>query len=175
MRRAAGGLWCLVVILELFVWAAAFVDASTPLIDAVKSGDPAAARARLQQKADVNAAEPDGTTALHWAVRNDNLELTRMLLRAGADAKRANRYGVTPLQLAAVNGSVTAATALLEAGADPNAVLPEGETILMTAARTGHADYAASKGAIDSLLRHLLRRGRWAAAWAPRGTRGYAA
>ena len=116
---------------------AAYAGASTPLIDAVKSGDRAGARASLQKKSAVDAAEADGTTALHWAVRADDLELMRMLLRAGADPKRANRYGVTPLQLAAVNGSVTAATALLEAGADPNVVLPEGETILMTAARTG--------------------------------------
>jgi ankyrin repeat protein len=133
----------------LLLWPPASAEASTPLIEAVKSGDHAAARARLQQKIDVNAAEPDGTTALHWAVRADDLELTRMLLRSGADARRANRYGVTPLQLAAVNGSVTAATALLEAGADPNAVLPEGETILMTAARTGQ----------PALLRLLVDRG----------------
>ena len=124
-------------------------QASPTLIDAVKSGQAAAVRASLRQKADVNAAEPDGTTALHWAVRADDMELLRLLLRAGADPKRANRYGVTPLQLAAVNGSVTAATALLEAGADPNVVLPEGETILMTAARTGQ----------PALLRLLVERG----------------
>ena len=146
---AVRAVWSVVVVLELWLWAAAFAQASTPLIDAVKSGDPAAARARLQQKADVNAAEPDGTTALHYAVRNDHLEVVRLLLRAGADATRANRYGVTPLQLAAVNGSVTAATALLEAGANASAVLPEGETILMTAARTGQ----------PALLRLLLDRG----------------
>ena len=154
MRTGARVLWCVVVVLELLVWtaaftAAAFAEGATPLIDAVKGGDRAGVRARLQQKTDVNAAEPDGTTALHWAVRGDDLDVTRMLLRAGADARRANRYGVTPLQLAAVNGSVTAATALLEAGADPNAVLPEGETILMTAARTGE----------PALLRLLLDRG----------------
>ena len=154
MRRAARGLWCVVVVLELLVWAAAFTAAAlaeeaTPLIDAVKSGDQVAVRGRLQQKADVNAAEADGTTALHWAVRADDQELMRLLLRAGADARRANRYGVTPLQLAAVNGSVPAATALLEAGADPNVVLPEGETILMTAARTGQ----------PALVRLLLDRG----------------
>jgi len=133
----------------LLLFGASVADASTTLIDAVKSGDRAGVRAGLQKKGEVDAAEPDGTTALHWAVRADDLELTRMLLRAGADARRANRYGVTPLQLAAVNGSVAAATALLEAGADPNVVLPEGETILMTAARTGQPD----------LLRVLLDHG----------------
>ena len=149
MQKAARVLGCAVVVAELLVWAASTAGASTPLIDAVKQGNPASVRARLQQKADVNAAEADGTTALHWAVRADDQELMRLLLRAGADARRANRYGVTPLQLAAVNGSVTAATALLEAGADPNAVLPEGESILMTAARTGE----------PALLALLLDRG----------------
>ena len=149
MKKGARGLWCVVVAAELLLWAAAFADASTPLIDAVKQGSPASVRARLQQKVDVNAAEADGTTALHWAVRADDQELTRMLLRAGADPRRANRYGVTPLQLASVNGSVLIATALLEAGADANVVLPEGETILMTAARTGE----------PALVRLLLDRG----------------
>ena len=149
MKKAARVLGSVVAAAGLLLWAAAVADASTPLIDAVKQGNPATVRARLQQKVDVNAAEADGTTALHWAVRADDQELMRLLLRAGADARRANRYGVTPLQLAAVNGSVTAATALLEAGADPNAVLPEGETILMTAARTGQ----------PALLALLLDRG----------------
>ena len=39
------------------------------LIEAVKSGNSATLQALLQQRIDVNAAEPDGTTALHWAVR----------------------------------------------------------------------------------------------------------
>jgi uncharacterized protein len=146
--RCRRGLVCTTVA-ALLLGSAAFADASTPLIDAVRSGDQAGARASLQRRTDVNAAEPDGTTALHWAVRADDLALTQMLLRAGADVTRANRYGVTPLQLAAVNGSVAAAAALLEAGANPNAVLPEGETILMTAARTGQ----------PALVRLLVERG----------------
>jgi len=149
MQKAARVLGYAVVVTELLVWAASTAGASTPLIDAVKQGNAAGVRARLQQKVDVNAAEVDGTTALHWAARADDQELMRLLLRAGADPRRANRYGITPLQLAAVNGSVSAATALLEAGADPNVVLPEGETILMTAARTGQ----------PALLTLLLDRG----------------
>ena len=44
------------------------------LIDAVKSADRAAIQTLLQQRVDVNAAEPDGTTALHWAVYLDKVE-----------------------------------------------------------------------------------------------------
>jgi ankyrin repeat protein len=110
------------------------------LIDAIKSGDRAAARALLKDPAAVAATDADGTTALHWAARNDDVETVSQLLRAGAQAGAANRYGVTPLHLAAVNGSPAAVALLLRAGADPKAVLPEGETILMTAARTGQPD-----------------------------------
>ena len=36
--------------------------------------DKVAIRALIQQKADVNAPQPDGTTALHWVVRQNDLE-----------------------------------------------------------------------------------------------------
>jgi ankyrin repeat protein len=132
------------IVVAVILLSPAIVAASRlPLIDAVKTGDRAAVRALLKDRAHVRAAEPDGTTALHWAVRADDVELMRLLLAAGADASAATRYGITPLQLAAMNGSPTATEMLLEAGASPNAVLPEGETILMTAARTGNAQVIA--------------------------------
>ena len=112
----------------------------SPLIEAVKSGDGAAARALLAKKADVNVAEADGTTALHWAAELDDLQMAEALIRAGAKAQIANRHGVTPLHLAATNGNAAMLGQLLTAGADPNTALPGGETALMTAARTGNAD-----------------------------------
>src|SRR5262249_47360325 len=63
------------------------------LIDAVKAADKDAIRTLLQQRVDVNAAEPDGTTALHWAGRTSDLQAAEMLIRAGANVKSANRYG----------------------------------------------------------------------------------
>ena len=110
------------------------------LIDAVKASDRAAIRTLLQQRADVNATEPDGATALHWAARTNDLETAEMLIRARANVKAANRYGVTPLYLAATNGNAAMIEMLLKAGADPNTALPEGETALMTAARSGSVD-----------------------------------
>ena len=50
------------------------------LLDAVKQGDHAAVRQLIEQRVDVNAAEPDGTTALHWAVRADDREMASILL-----------------------------------------------------------------------------------------------
>jgi ankyrin repeat protein len=84
------------------------------VVDAVKTGDRATALTLLQQKADVNAAEPDGTTAIAWAVREDDLDMADRLIRAGADIKAANRYGVTPLSLACINGDAAMIEKLLK-------------------------------------------------------------
>jgi uncharacterized protein len=112
------------------------------LVDSVKTGDRAAALTLLQQKADVNAPEPDGTTAIMWAVRQDDQDLAERLIRAGADVKAANRYGVTALSLACVNGNAAMIEKLLKAGADANAAGTEDETPLMTVARTGSVEAA---------------------------------
>jgi ankyrin repeat protein len=107
------------------------------LVQAARSGDAAAVRALIQQRADVNAPESDGTTALHWAARSGNAELLGALLRAGAKASASNRYGMTPLLLASSNGDAAIVDALLKAGARADAAGPEGETPLMLAARSG--------------------------------------
>jgi ankyrin repeat protein len=122
------------------------VASEASLADAAEKQDPAAVRAALEQKADVNAAQPDGMTALHWAAWHDDSESVKLLLAKGADVKAANRYGVTPLSIACTNGSATIVEMLLEAGADPKTTLPGGETALMTASRTGKL------GAVKALL-----------------------
>src|SRR5262245_35755330 len=131
----AGRIGGFLLILGLQATAAPF-----PLIDAIKAGDKAAIRALLQQRVNVNAAEPDGATALHWAARTNDLQTAETLIRAGANVKAANRYGVTPLHLASTTGNAAMVELLLKAGADPNSVLSEGETALMTAARSGSVD-----------------------------------
>ena len=134
------------LLVVLAVPAAGAVD--TPLFDAVKAGDAAAAEKLLADGVDVRTAEVDGTTALHWAAHHDRPEIAGLLLDAGAAVDAANRYGVTPLALASVNGSTQMIARLLEAGADPNLPNPEGETPLMTAARTGNAR------SIEALIKH---------------------
>ena len=111
----------------------------TPLIQAVKTGDVAAVRTLLKQKADVNATAADGSTALAWAVHKEDVESATLLLGAGANVDAANRYGVTPLSLACTNAHAKLIELLLKAGANANIASPDGETPLMTAARTGNA------------------------------------
>ena len=133
----------------LAVWTAVAVvqgAGATALVDAVRRGDTAVARAELQKGADVNAGEPDGTTALHWAAYRNDADLAEALIRAGARVETANRYGVRPLSLASQGGYAAIVTILLAAGADPNIALPSGETALMAAARSG------SVPSVDALL-----------------------
>ena len=122
------------------VTAALATAADSRVALAAKSGDAAAVRTLIQQRADVNAPEVDGTTALHWAARSGDADLVNALLRAGAKAGTANRYGMTPLLLAASNGYAAIVDALLKAGAKADAAGPEGETPLMLAARSGNVD-----------------------------------
>jgi len=127
----------------------ALLIAAAPLVDAVKSGDKAAAIALIAKRVDVNAPEADGTTALHWAVHQNDLDLAERLLRAGAKANAKNDYGATPMSEAAVTGNADMIEKLLKAGADVESPNADGQTALMVVARTGRVDAAQA----------LLRRG----------------
>ena len=113
-------------------------DSGPSLIDAAKNGDKPSLRTLLQQKADVNAADPDGSSALHWAAYRDDRESVDALLRAGAKVSAANDLGVTPLWLASQNGSFAVVEKLLTTGANPNAAQISGLTPLMIATHTAN-------------------------------------
>ncbi len=116
--------------------------AAVPLVDAVKSGDRAAALKMIEQRVDVNTPEPDGTTALHWAVHQNDLDLVERLIRAGANARAKNDYGATPMSEAAVLGNAAIIERLLKAGADVESPNADGQTALMIVARTGSVEAA---------------------------------
>jgi ankyrin repeat protein len=107
------------------------------LVQAVKSGDTAAANLLLRRKADPNVAEADGTTALHWAVRRGHLGLVERLLAAGANARAQNRSGVTAMQLACEVGSAPIVEKLLASGVSANETGPMNESALHGCARSG--------------------------------------
>jgi uncharacterized protein len=108
--------------------------------DAMMKRDKVALRSLLQQKADVNASQPDGATALHWAVYQDDLEAVDLLIKAGAKVDAANREGVTPLNLASLYGDAKIIDRLLKAGANAKQKGPAGETMVMLAARNGNPE-----------------------------------
>jgi ankyrin repeat protein len=122
--------------------------ARSDVADAAMSGDAAAVRTLLAQRADVNVAQADGATALQWAAYRQDFETATLLIRAGANVKAANRDGFTALALACVNGDANMIAALLKAGADANEQLLNGETALMMASRTGNV------AAMSMLLDH---------------------
>src|SRR5688572_8314957 len=122
--------------------------AGSDVADAVMSGDKAAVRVLITQRADVNAPQADGATALHWAVYRGDVDTANLLLSAGANVKAANRDGATPLSLASTNGDAPMMAVLVKGGADPNEPLPTGKTNLMLAARNGNPE--AIKVLIDA-------------------------
>jgi ankyrin repeat protein len=115
------------------------VGAGADAATAAQNRDMKALRALIQERADVNAAQPDGTTALHWAAHWNDLDAVNALLRAGAKVNARNRYGATPLSESVVTGNAAIVEALLNAGASAKTLTTEdGETVLMTAARAGN-------------------------------------
>lgn len=161
MRRlSALGAWLSAVLLM----GAAAVE--YPLITAARNTDREAVRRLVQQKVDVNAAEPDGTTALHWASYRDDGESAEVLIKAGANVNAANDLGATPLWTASLNGSAAMVRRLLQAGANPNAALLLGETPLMVASRSGNADVVEQLLAKGANVNARAARGQTALMWA---------
>lgn len=140
--------------------------AELSLPDAAERKDFARVRVLVEQKADVNARQPDGMTALHWATHYGDFASAKLLVAAGADAKSASRYGVAPLSLACMRGDAAIVDLLLAAGADPNTALPGGETALMTAARTGIPDPVKALLARGANVNAKERKGQTALMWA---------
>jgi ankyrin repeat protein len=128
-------------LLSVVVLATGVYAANSDVADAAQRRNKEALRSLIQQRADVNAAQPDGATALHWAAHFNDLEAVTLLLKAGAKANVANRYGDTPLSEAASAGSAPIVEALLKAGADPKTpITADGETVLMAASRAGNIE-----------------------------------
>lgn len=127
------------VVVAVLATASTALAAGPPLIDAVRSRDPARVKALLASRVDVNVPYGDGATALHWAVHLDDATLVDLLVKSGARVNVANDLGVTPLYLSCTNRNGAMTERLLASGADPNATLHGGETVLMNCARTGSA------------------------------------
>jgi ankyrin repeat protein len=137
-----------------------------PLVSAARNAGWHTLRVLLQQKPDVNTAEPDGATALLWAAHHNHLDSANLLIQAGADVNRANDLGATPLWVACLNGSPAMVRTLLEAGANPNQALLLGETPLMVAARVGNPEVVEQLLAKGANVNARAARGQTALMWA---------
>ncbi len=129
-------------ILTLSVAAFGMSMPGNSLVDAVRSGNRAAALAMISQGANVNEPEPNGTTPLHYASYNEDIDLVERLIKAGAKVSVVNDFGSTPMAEAAAVGNAKIIEMLLKAGADVNSRNREGQTALMAVARTGRVDAA---------------------------------
>jgi ankyrin repeat protein len=151
----------------LIVSSVSAAEADLRVVAAAENQNREAVRALIQQRADVNATQPDGATALAWASHWNDMEMADLLIAAGADVNAANDYGVTPLALAVNNRSVAMVQKLLKAGADPNARLWTGESPLMTAAMHGEMEIAKLLVAAGADVNAVEpRRGQTALMWA---------
>ena len=77
------------------------VQGTTPLHEAVGSGDPAMAELLINRGADVNAIPAFGSTALAAAVASGNVELVRILVAHGANPALKNLDGLSAADEAA--------------------------------------------------------------------------
>jgi len=99
-----------------------------------EEGDLVGLLARLDEGADINAADTSGETALHAAVGASHVDLVRELLRANAAPDPPlNICGWTPLHKAAARGNIDVLRLLLQFGADPSLQKADGSTALALA------------------------------------------
>jgi len=101
------------------------------LIAAVKKGDLAAIRQRLDAGADVSAADAKyGVIPLDWAAMRGDTDAVQLLIDRGADVNGRNKDSSTALHGAAFLGQARAAELLISKGADAKAQNIRRETPL---------------------------------------------
>jgi ankyrin repeat protein len=114
------------------------------LFQAVRSGDPKAVEAELQNGTPVDIVNRYDQTALEWAVCYDRFDIVDLLLRRGADINHQHHYnGEHIIHILArrkdspTNNAAKLIEQLVKRGANPNLVTHDGATPLMVAARNG--------------------------------------
>jgi ankyrin repeat protein len=114
-----------------------------PLLEAVRSGNLAAATQLVAGGFDVTRSGGDGMTALHWAAEMDDAAMTQLLLQAGASVEATTRIGhYTPLHVASKRGATEVVRLLLGAGADSRAVSSNTQVTPLHLAAASAADPA---------------------------------
>jgi len=115
-------------------------QAEFALKQAITKGDAAAAKAALDQGADVNTRDPEGRTALMLAADQGRSEIVKLLLDKRADVDAKDKEDHTALMLAAQQASTETVKLLLDGGATVDVKDKDGSTALMLAALNGNTD-----------------------------------
>ena len=105
-------------------------DGSSPLLNAVNSGDTVELRRLVEAGADVNAASSSGVTPLMNAAGMGNKEAVEYLIQKGANVNHRTSGNYTPLMNTALVGHIEILKILLAAGADPTVKDTGGRTAL---------------------------------------------
>ena len=79
-------------------------EVTQTLLHAAKAGDLDAARAAIENGADVNFSDHSGNTPLHLAAENDHAGIAQLLIKKGAYINATDDGRRTPLNRAAANG-----------------------------------------------------------------------
>lgn len=108
-------------------------EGRTPLLQAVRANDIAAALALIAAGVDVNAKDSIADTPFLYAGAEGRTEILKAILAAGASLADTNRYGGTALIPAAEKGHLDNVKLLLAAGVDVDHVNRLGWTALLEA------------------------------------------
>ena len=125
-------------------------EGQTALMWALAEKHPEAARALIENGADVHARSKGGYTPLLFASQQGDLESARTLLAAAADVNEKAGDGMTPLLLASASGHEELSVFLLNKGGDPNAADRRGLSVL---------NHAATAQDMPELVKALLAHG----------------
>ena len=127
-----------------------FGATDSPLIQAVKNQDYAAAKKLLQGGANVNDSDSLGNNGLFYALSTQNSAIIHLLLENNINCNSRNKNGKLAFLYAVDKGGISTITTLLNAGASVNKPDSEGMTAELIAVRKRNGallKFLESKGA----------------------------
>lgn len=115
-------------------------DSSTPLIYAIQSKNPAAVKALLTAKVNVNQADNRKLTPIFYALLHQPEEICALLIAQGADIQELLPNGESLLHYFTKEGQMEKAIVLVQKGANFSTKMPDGTTPLHQASKNGFYD-----------------------------------
>ena len=89
-------------------------DGTTPLMMAVRSGDPLIVQFLLDNGADLNVTDKNGWSALHYAFKSGNLDIVKLCVREGEMFDKVTDKKLTYMHCAAMSNNVNVVKYLLQ-------------------------------------------------------------